>query len=173
MPACVTRPRQTVRFITLQLSETYEGDWELWLLRLMEILETGATLHYLPQRAALVLLRKVSTRPIRRDKWLLDVAKERLFVLLKQHIERGDTGELLEQTLLCLGALTHTGVATRAVEACAFIIKRCACCVAHHAMLLTRPHAINGRAGRTTSASHWLWLHGRHWSRWATRSPTP
>jgi hypothetical protein len=129
----------------VQVKETFEGDWEVWVLRLMEILETGASLHYLPQKAALSLLRKVPHRsclttlppscfecpfvqvsqmPLRRDKWLLEVAKERVFLLLKQHAERGDTGELLEQALLTLASFKHKGVAAKAVELCAFVLKR-------------------------------------------------
>lgn len=68
---------------------------------------------------------KVAVMPLARDKWLLDVTRERLFVLLRQHIERGNTGELLEQVLLCIAAIPHKGVAPKVVEAVTFILRRC------------------------------------------------
>jgi hypothetical protein len=42
----------------------YQGDWETWFIRILEILEAGATLHFLVQRAALMLLRKVRNRRV-------------------------------------------------------------------------------------------------------------
>ena len=60
-----------------------------------------------------------------RDKWLLEACKERLFILLRQHVEAGHTGELLEQVLLTAAGLRYRkGVYIKAVEICAFIIAR-------------------------------------------------
>ncbi len=64
-------------------------------------------------------------KPLPRDKWLREACKERLFILLRQHVESGHTGELTEQVLLCLAALPYKrGVNVKAVEICAFIIGR-------------------------------------------------
>ncbi len=68
---------------------------------------------------------QISGKPLPRDKWLIEAAKERLFILLRQHIESGHTGELLEQVLLTIATLPfRSGVYGKAIEVCSFIISR-------------------------------------------------
>lgn len=67
----------------------------------------------------------MARKPLHRDKWLVEAARDRLFILMRQHVESGHTGELLEQCLMSVASLNlKKGVYARAVEICGFIIAR-------------------------------------------------